>query len=659
MRLQIREIILWPRLVDEPPRRVKFLPGKTNVITGASKTGKSAIIPIIDYCLGADTCSIPVNTIRDSCSWFGIIVETEVGQKLLARREPGNQRSTGDMFLIEAKAVEIPDKIEDKNTSVDAVKQLLNELAGLSQLDFSEAETASSIRSRPSFRDMAAFIFQPQNVVANPNVLFYKADTYEHQEKLRTIFPYVLGAITPGVLAKQHELSRLRLEFNRKSKELATTKEISERWVAEIKTKTSTAREFGLIQVTPSGNASIDEYVDLLRNVVRSAIVEPSISVNSVDEAVKELTALGREEGELSLSLSNLRRRLTDMTALRDATNQYGYALGIKRDRLRIADWVHDLYKDKGECVLCGGADMPHTAVLEEFSRALRGVEAQAGDFKTTPAAFDREFERIKADIANVVEKLDGVRVRRKTLEDRSSASKQESYTKSAIARFMGGLEEALVRYDRLGNDGDLVSEVEVLRERILILEKQLADMNIHDATERALRGISSYMARLIPQLDIERPDDPVSLAIRDLTIKVSGADREDYLWEIGSGANWVGYHLAVTLALQHLFLGQPKSPVPSLLVYDQPSQVYFPQRLVVRAVNEEAVEEPALDDEDVGAVKKIFNLIASETKKHKGELQSIILDHAAQDIWQEAGDIYMVEEWRHGEKLVPESWLA
>ena len=49
--------------------------------------------------------------------------------------------------------------------------------------------------------------------------------------------------------------------------------------------------------------------------------------------------------------------------------------------------------------------------------------------------------------------------------------------------------------------------------------------------------------------------------------------------WEIGSGANWLAYHIAMTLALQKFFLGEPHHSVPGLLVYDQPSQVYFPKR--------------------------------------------------------------------------------
>lgn len=53
MYFQLRKLILWPR-TDEKPRELDFYPGVVNVISGASKTGKSAVIPIIDYCLASD-----------------------------------------------------------------------------------------------------------------------------------------------------------------------------------------------------------------------------------------------------------------------------------------------------------------------------------------------------------------------------------------------------------------------------------------------------------------------------------------------------------------------------------------------------------------------------------------------------------------------------
>jgi hypothetical protein len=42
MYFQLRTLILWPR-IKAPPRVLNFKPGTVNVISGASKTGKSAV----------------------------------------------------------------------------------------------------------------------------------------------------------------------------------------------------------------------------------------------------------------------------------------------------------------------------------------------------------------------------------------------------------------------------------------------------------------------------------------------------------------------------------------------------------------------------------------------------------------------------------------
>jgi hypothetical protein len=116
MHFQIIKLILWSKAGHEP-RVLSFEPGMANVISGASKTGKSAVIPIIDYCLASGKCSIPVGTIRDACSWFGIVIQTIEGEKLLARREPGDAKQTGDMMLLEAAQVGIPLDTPSKNTT--------------------------------------------------------------------------------------------------------------------------------------------------------------------------------------------------------------------------------------------------------------------------------------------------------------------------------------------------------------------------------------------------------------------------------------------------------------------------------------------------------------------------------------------------------------
>ena len=214
---QIEKIILWSKKIQYAFKTVDFEIEKVNIITGASRTGKSAIIPIIDYCLGDGNCQIPVNTIRDACSWFGVLVKLESKRILLARREPGQQKSTDDMMLLEGQEIVIPE-IPAKNTTRKNVRRHLDEIAGVSFLEI-EQEELNGFTDRPSFRDMMAFCYQSQNIVANANTLFYKADTMEHRTKLINIFPYVLGAVTPEILAKRQELSDLEKKLKRKELE--------------------------------------------------------------------------------------------------------------------------------------------------------------------------------------------------------------------------------------------------------------------------------------------------------------------------------------------------------------------------------------------------------------------------------------------------------
>lgn len=74
MDFTIKSIILWPKNELKVIRRIDFAPDKINVITGGSERGKSAIIAIIDYCLGSSHCKIPTRTIRDLTQWFGVLI---------------------------------------------------------------------------------------------------------------------------------------------------------------------------------------------------------------------------------------------------------------------------------------------------------------------------------------------------------------------------------------------------------------------------------------------------------------------------------------------------------------------------------------------------------------------------------------------------------
>ena len=72
MRFCIDKLILW--LKDGRLRTLPFIEDKVNVITGNSKTGKTAVLEIIDYCLcGSDeTVVISHEHIGENVLWYGL-----------------------------------------------------------------------------------------------------------------------------------------------------------------------------------------------------------------------------------------------------------------------------------------------------------------------------------------------------------------------------------------------------------------------------------------------------------------------------------------------------------------------------------------------------------------------------------------------------------
>lgn len=649
MHFQIRKLILWSR-AGHGTRVVEFAPGMVNIISGASKTGKSAVIPIIDYCLASSKCSIPVGTIREACSWFGIIVDTLEGQKLLARREPGDARQTGDMFLLEGDTVDAPDGTPEKNTTAESVKRLLDKLAGLSQLGLNpETEVA-----RVGFRDLMAFTFQPQYVVANPMVLFFNSDTTEHREKLRAIFPYALGALTPEMLAARWEIDRLGRELRKKENALASTRKVVNAWQVETQAWLRIAVEFGLLDENTEIPTEWENVVDLLRKVTRSETREAFTTARSIEPTLRRLQELSRLESAAALEVSEVRQRYREIEQLLESSQSYGSAIRIQRDRLNISGWLKARADDRDDVLVAlgdGGRDK-----LDALTEALAGVDIQ---LRTQPAmsdTFDKERLRLRGEVDEATAKLAGVRQEISMLEKQSDEVRSEVYRQDRIERFVGRLEQALLTFDRSDEGAELGVEITELKERLQELKEIYSEGRMQQRLRSALRQVSTFASRVIPTLDAEWPDAPIELLVNDLTIKVTQSNREDYLWEIGSGANWLAYHVAVILSLQRYFLEMPGHPVPGFLIFDQPSQVYFPRGF---DVGEEESVFGRSRDEDVDAVRRVFMAIGAEVVRAEGQLQAIVLDHAGEDVWGDIEGVTLAAEWREDEKLVPLVWTV
>jgi hypothetical protein len=652
MYFQIRKLILWRRS-GAGKRIVNFRRSVVNVISGASKTGKSAVIPIIDYCLASDFCSIPVGVIREHCEWFGIVVETLEGEKLLARREPGDQRQTGDMFVLEAPTVDVPDQIVQRNSNTGIVKSLLDRVAGLSDLGF-DPESDNAFKARPSFRDLMAFTFQPQNIIANPDVLFFKADTTEHREKLKTIFPYVLSAITAKDLATKWEIDRIQRTLRRKETELQAALASANAWKAEATAWINQASDLGLLPAAADAPQEWPDILALLRSVAESSSRIARPTVDSIEGGLAHLESLRKEETATAEEVSSQRQRLNEVRRLINSSDAFGSAIRVQRDRLALSAWIHERAikaEDKDAMAELGSVGRQD---IESLVSALQGIELQVRSYPAISDRLDREQVKLRGGIEASLDRLAAVRQEIALFERESEKARRAAYGLDQVERFLGRLQQALTINDRTDTNADLRQEVSDLRHQLESLRREVSEQDIARRFDNARRTVEGYAEGIVPDLDAEWPHARLRLITTDLTIKVIRGNRDDYLWEIGSGANWLAYHVAITLALQRVFLDTPHHAVPALLVYDQPSQVYFPRR----SAGDDG-QSPEWRDEDVVAVRKVFCALASEVLRAQGRLQVIVLDHADSDVWGGIRGVQLIEEWRGENKLVPVEWLS
>lgn len=652
MRFTINSVILWPKKAGFSPRSVPFDSQSVNIITGASRTGKSAIIPIIDYCLGSEKCTIPVDIIRNACSWFGVLFDMDREQLLLCRREPGDKVSTGDMFILRDKEIAIPDHIEKNNANITSIKDMMNELFGIS---FLELDPDAGVY-RPSYRDFMAFLFQPQNIVANADVLFYKADTMEHRKKLIDVFPYALGAVTPEILAKSKELERLSKVSERLQRDLEQIKFVAEGWKQEVSGWLAQAREYGLTKYVANDADDFVRQVDELRAISQKRITDASIELGHVTYLSEDIVALRREEQKISRELFAARKRHTEMLQLMKTMGEYDKSLQIQLDRLDISTWLRSNMVERNILPIFQPS---HEKVIDDINAlcdAIEQIESTTREMDVVPAAFEREMQIVQEQIQEHADKLEAIQNRIKAESQSLAIHREESYTLESISRFLGRIDAAVNTYERIGTDSELQTKLGETNSRIKQLKKEVNESEIQRKLDYALSYLRTEMGKILAQLDVEHPEDPVDFVIKDLTVRVKNqTGRDDYLWEIGSASNWLSYHISLILALQHFFQSKSSVNVPNFVIFDQPSQVYFPRTRY--SLNE---AEAQLNDDDKNAVRKIFETLSAFVKTAKFDIQIIITEHADDDIWGNIPDskIHLVEKWRNNVKLVPVEWL-
>lgn len=344
------------------------------------------------------------------------------------------------------------------------------------------------------------------------------------------------------------------------------------------------------------------------------------------------------------------------MLQLTKSMGEYDKSLQIQLDRLDISTWIRSNMTEQHVLPIFQPS---HENVMDDVNalcNAVEQIELATAEMAVVPAAFEREMQIVQEQIQELTEKLEAIQKRIRAEAQSLVVHREEVYTLESISRFLGRIEAATDTYERIGTDSELQAKLNEVNIRIGLLKKDVNESEIRRKQDYALNYLKTEMGKILTKLDVEHPEDPTEFVIKDLTIRVKNqTGRDDYLWEIGSASNWLSYHISLILALQHFFQTKSGVNVPNFIIFDQPSQVYFPR---TRYSPDET--ELQLNDDDKSAVRRIFETLSGFVKNAGFDIQIIVTEHADDDIWGNIPDsrIHLVEKWRNNVKLVPVEWL-
>lgn len=643
MTFQIINIVVYG--TNKEKRCIELKPNCVNVITGQSKTGKSALMHIVDYCLGRKECNVPAGVIRKNVSWYAIKLQTSTGEIFIARKNPETgKESSEDIYFVRGSDIALPEaEALVKNANLETLNTLLSQSLGIA--DYSHEPNPGQTRKTGN-ADIGKALFyclQEQSEIDNQKFLFHRQGEPFIPQSIKDYLPFFLGAITDDYIQRKEDLKKLKRKLKIIEGKISENERLRGNNFEQAYALINEAKEVGLIPQ----NITLPETWQAIGSMLKEALSKKTESeVNDPDETL--LNKLFDKQHVLRNKYRVAFEELSSYINLKKNSNGYGSELKEQNARLEsIGLFSEDV--EGHTCPLCSSALQGEIPAVSAIKASLASTKHQLEALTNeTPhldkliQAAEETCERIKREMAEVRTSIISLQ---KTNERLSVLRDQNARVATVKGRLSLYLEHMP------GGEVDFSSEIkeaDTLKEQINKLEKELDDDTLTERISSALSVISSKITTLAQRLGIEHSDSPMRLDLKKLTVVADTEDGPIPMPKMGSGETWVGLHLATHLSLHNWFVKKSR-PVPQFLFLDQPSQAYFPPD----TPDETVKNETDTGNPDRQSVIKMFQLVVAETHN----FQVIITEHA--DIQEEWFQNLVRERWWDGKtKLIPVEWL-
>lgn len=643
MSVQVRAIAIYSK--EGERRDVRFNLGSLNIVTGASKTGKSALLDIVDYCWGHSECTIAEGEIRRGVSWFAVLFDRHGEGILIARKNPGPAGKASDEIYLERNIEDFPASPAAfvKNVTGDALRTQLTTVLGIAE-NLHVPETGSTRRPLEASASQAIFFcLQAQDEIASRRLLFHRQGEQYIPQAIKDVLPYFVGAMGEDHYLKQKRYEDARLRLRRLEREHAGVRALANEASGTARNLSQEAKRVGLIPLDAAPDTP-----EALRAMLAEASAPRPLSYARIDDPASDLADLEERRRQLRAELQELRDEIGDLNRLTREASDFESEAGEQQARLASIGLVA---ADDGEhelCPLCESHLATPVPSVEEIRRSLAGLElqlrsvrrdnprlqARIAELETLRTERESEMKAVQRDITTRIAENERLRI------------EQDQFTEQA--RVAGRIGYYLENVKTLGSDEGLRLQIARVRAEVAELERAIDQETMEERLATALSLVGRDITAYASQLQLEHGDNSLRLDRKNLTVVADTMDGPLLLSQIGSGENWVGYHVAAHLALHKLFRARQR-PVPAFLMLDQPSQAHYPP-------DRDIGEISGGEDEDQAAVARLYRLLWEYCQKHTPSMQIIVTDHVEllQDWFRDS----IVQRWRDGIKLVPVTWL-
>jgi len=648
MTMQIRSIILYNRA--GATREVSFRPGAVNIITGRSLTGKSAIIDIVDYCMGRSTFNIPEGVIRDSVAWYAVVFKfgdnTEV---LVAKPAPKENAASMSQVYYEVGAPITTPPLSRliPNSNDDAVTKDLSKRVGILPNLHMPPAGQSRNELEATIRHTIFYLFQTQGLIASKELLFHRQLEQQMPQTIKDTLPYFLGVVNSERVRLEHELRLAKRRLKLASRDLDEAQFVATDQLTRGQSLITEAQQVGILRSAVAAGTA-EEIVETLRTVLTWV---PSTAPLVEEDRLAELRQQADTRRE---EFKGFQRQIDAAEVFQRDAQAYASEAGEQVMRLQsirlfnAADGPH-------RCPVCSSdlpVEVPTVSAVTESLRRL-GADLQQ---------VDGERPRLREYIDNLKTEREAVRQRLAEAEFALEAAQSEQEAADEFRNANARAARVVGRVSLYVETVKLVNEQETLQDAVRKaeteverLESLLAEEGEQDLLASILNRMGQRMTTWSELLELEHRA-PYRLDLNNLTVVADRPGRPIPMQRMGGGKNYLGCHLLALLALHEHFV-QNNCPVPGFLVLDQPTQVYFPSTQQYKALSG-TTQETLESDADLDAVGRMFDLLFSVCAELAPNFQIIVLEHA--NLPDERYQAAVIEAPWSGigqHALVPEGW--